>query len=220
MTDASLSSQPKPDGARLAGGVLTAAAIGSFVLLALHPGGTATDFAGILRQEAAGQTMDAIVHGGFIALLSVEMVCYLVLTLRLKRLSALAGMVFFAVGVALLSGSLVTDGLVIPAIAAKYLPVPAKLETARSLFVLCESFIRVLMPMGLAFQAAAMAAWGWALLRSGMARVVGVCGLVAGVALLAALGAQMANPLVPMAAIAALALWALALGVVMMRKVG
>ncbi len=134
-------------------GVLTAAAIGSFVLLALHPGGTATDFAGILRQEAAGQTMDAIVHGGFIALLSVEMVCYLVLTLRLKRFGLRAWC--SSRWVALLSGSLVTDGLVIPAIAAKYLPVPAKLETARGLFVLCESFIRVLMPMGLAFQAAA-----------------------------------------------------------------
>jgi hypothetical protein len=219
MTDISLA-QAQPDGARIAGGLLAAAAIGSFVLLALHPEGSATDFAGVLRQEAAGQTMDAIVHGGFIALLSVEIVCYLLLTLRLKRLSALAGMVFFAVGVALLSGSLVTDGLVIPAIAAKYLPVPAKLETARSLFVLCGSFIRVLMPMGLAFQAAAMAAWGWALLRSGVARVLGVCGLAAGGALLAAIGVQAQSPLVPMAAIAALALWALSVGVVMMRKMG
>ncbi|HEX3672931.1 MAG TPA: hypothetical protein VHU87_01535 [Rhizomicrobium sp.] len=67
MTDTSLS-QAQPGGARLAGGLLAAAAIGSFVLLALHPDGSATDFAAVLRQEAAGQTMDAIVHGGFIAL--------------------------------------------------------------------------------------------------------------------------------------------------------
>ncbi|HEX3672930.1 MAG TPA: hypothetical protein VHU87_01530 [Rhizomicrobium sp.] len=149
-----------------------------------------------------------------------EIVCYLVLTLRLRRLTALAGMAFFAVGVALLSGSLVTDGLVIPAIAAKYVALPAKLETARSLFLLCSSFIRVLMPMGLAFQAAAMAAWSWALLRSGVARALGVCGLAAGGALLAAIGAQAQNPLVPMAAIGVLALWALGVGVVMMWKMG
>ncbi|HEY2071360.1 MAG TPA: hypothetical protein VGG48_17515 [Rhizomicrobium sp.] len=210
MTDQPAIAAASP--ARLTGLILAAAGAASFVLLANHPDGAAKDFAGVLAGEAANRTMDAIVHGGFIVLLGVQMVCYAAFS---ARRAGFAGLVLFAMGTAFLCGSLVTDGLVIPAIAAKYLPMPAKLEYARSLFVLCGSFIAVLMPMGLAFQSAGVAAWGVGLLRTG-SRVAGAAGLLIGGGLLAALVLQPMNPFAAMAGIVGLAVWAIVAGVAML----
>ena len=74
---------------------------------------------------------------------------------------------------------------VTPAVAAKYLAAPAKIEFAKSLFVLIGTLIGLLMPLGLMFQSAAIAAWGWALVASRMSRVLGVIAMIAGVGLVA-----------------------------------
>jgi hypothetical protein len=210
---------PPRDGKPIIGAALIATAVASLALLANHPGGNAHDFPGLLQEEAANRVMDAVVHGGFVVVLAIQLVCYAVFAARMRRTAALAALIFFAAGTASLSASLVTDGLVIPAIAAKYLPVPAKYDAARSLFALCGILIGFLMPIGLGFQAAATAAWGWALLRAGAARVAGVAGLVLGALILGGLGAQAANPFVLMGSIAAMALWALAMGVLGVRRV-
>jgi hypothetical protein len=210
--------EPKRDGKPIVGTVLIATALASAGLLLSHPGGNAHDFAGVLRDEAANRLTDAIVHGGFVVVLAVQLVCYAVLALRLNRTAALAGFIFFAIGAAFLSASMVTDGLVIPAIAAKYLPTPAKYDAARSLFVLCGIFIGFLMPAGIAFQSAAVAAWGWAMHRSGAATVTGAFGVLMGGALLGGLVATAGNPMVLMGGIGAMALWALIAGVLMARK--
>ena len=60
---------PPRDGKPITGAVLIATAAASLVLLVNHPGGQARDFAGVLQEEAANRMMDALVHGGFVAVL-------------------------------------------------------------------------------------------------------------------------------------------------------
>jgi len=208
--------------ARGPGLLLIAAGIGSVLLLASHPeGGAAKDFAGVLKAEAAEQFMDAVVHGGFIVVLAVELFCYAIFSARMKvSAAATAGLVLFGVGAAFLSASMLLDGLVTPALAAKYLAAPNKIEFAKSMFVLVGTLIRFLMPIGLAFQSAAVAAWGLALFTSRTSRIAGAFGMIVGVLLLVAFAATASamNPMVLMGAIAVLALWAAVAGVVMVRR--
>jgi len=212
-------SDAKPEtGKPITGAVLVAAALASVALLAIHPGGAAHDFPSLLQEEAANRTADAVVHGGIIVVLAVELVCYAVFARRLDRTSALAALIFFAMGTAFFSGAMVLDGLTIPALAAKYLPVPAKYDAAKSLFALCGILIQFLMPLGLGFQAASVAAWGWTLIRARTARIAGGIGLVAGAAVLAGLALQPTNPFVAMGGVAAIALWALVTGVLGIRR--
>jgi len=203
---------------RAAGFLAMASAIATVALFMAHPESPAHDFAGVLRDEASGRVADAVVHGGFIAVLALQTVCYAVLSRRLERLTALAGMVFFAFGAAFLSASMVLDGLVTPALAARYLAAPEKIEYARALFVLVGALIGWLMPLGLAFQAAAVMAWGFAL-AAVRRRIVGVAAVLGGGAMLA--GLATGNPLATIAALLGMALWAAASGALMAwRKAG
>ncbi len=211
----------RPSPTRAVGVLAIATGIAAFGLLAFHPGGNATDFAGVLKEEAANRAMDAAVHGGFIVVLALQAVVYAVFCDRLgwQRPSTLAGFVFFCAGTAFLAASMLLDGLVTPALAARYVAKPDKIESARTLFVLIGTLIGLLMPVGLAFQSAAIAAWGWALTGAGH-RVTGLFGLAVGIATLAAVGFASMNPLVLMGAIAGSALWAAAVGIGMVRGHG
>ena len=210
-----------PPARRSVGVLAIATGIAALALLANHPGGTATTFADVLKEEAANRLADGIVHGGFIAVLALQMVCYAVFSRRLglQRTAALAGLIFFAIGAAFLAGSMMLDGLVTPAVAAKYLAAPAKIEFAKSLFVLIGTLIGFLMPLGLMFQSAAIAAWGWALVASGLSRVLGVIAMVAGAGLVAVLATSFAamNPFVLMGAMAVMAAWAMTVGATLLR---
>jgi hypothetical protein len=211
-----------PSPTRGVGLVAIATGIVGFSLLAAHPMGDAKTFADVLANEAANRGTDALVHGGFIVVLALQLVCYSVFSARLglSRISTLAGLVLFAVGAAFLCGSMLLDGLVTPAIAARYVAKPDKIENARTLFVLIGTMVSFLMPIGLAFQSAAIACWGWTLTAGGSSRVIGFIGLSLGVVLIAALGVGTAtlNPLALMAAIAATALWAILVGMLLLRR--
>jgi hypothetical protein len=199
-----------------------ATGVAAFALLAGHPEAAAKTFADVLRNEAAGRLADAIVHGGFIVVLALQTVCYAALSARIgwRRVTALAGMVLFAFGAAFLAASMVLDGLVTPALAARYVSEPANIDFAKALFRLVGTLIGLLMPIGLAFQSAAIAAWGWALAASGVSRIAGVLGLVLGGAVFAALAATAGamSPLVLMGGIAATSLWAIVAGIVLLRR--
>jgi hypothetical protein len=163
--------------------------------------------------------MDALVHGGFIVVLALQLICYAALTRSLAlHMSAVAGMIFFTIGTVFMCGSLFLDGLVTPAIAAHYVMKPDKIESARVIFVLLGTMVSFLMPIALMFQSAAVAAWGWALTANGW-RVIGTLGLGLGGLFLVALPAAfvMMNPIVLMGAIAAMAIWAVGVGVFLMR---
>ena len=56
---------------RAIGLLLIASSVASLLLLANHPGGSAHSFADTLKQEAANRGIDALVHGGFIAVLAI-----------------------------------------------------------------------------------------------------------------------------------------------------
>lgn len=205
--------------ARAAGILSIATGIATLALLANHPGGDAHTFADVLKDEAANRTIDAIVHGGFVVVLALQAICYATLSARIGR-GAIAGLVFFAFGAAFLSASMVLDGLVTPALAVKYLAAPQKIEFAKSLFALVGTLIGLLMPIGLAFQSAAVGAWGVALMTSGISRIAGIIGLALGAAALVALAAMAGtmNPLVLMGTLAVTAVWAVTAGFVLLRE--
>jgi hypothetical protein len=215
----------KEPGTVLTGALAIVTGIASLGLLAMHPGGQAQDFAGVLQEEAANRVKDALVHGGFIIVLTVQLTCYAILSRRIgfPRPLVMAGLVFFAAGAAFLCGSMVIDGLVTPAIAAKYATVPAKADFAKSLFVMSGALVAALMPLGLFFQSIGVALWGLSLLRKpSPSRAAGILGVTIGAVVVGGLietvGAM--DPIVLMGGIAALALWAFAVGVLLCGRTG
>jgi hypothetical protein len=208
--------------------LLVAAACASIVLLAFHPGDSATDFVGVLRNEAADQRANAIVHGGFVVLLAIEFVCLAALSMRLglARAAVVAGLTFFAAGAAAFAASLLIDGLAIPAIAVKYLAAPAaKLDNAKALFILCGALIQSLQPVGILFQWAAVACWSVVLVRM-KSRLTGVLGLLLAASIAAMFLLPLAIPslsflggaTILIAGLLGQALWLAAVGVGMIRQ--
>ena len=203
---------------RASGVVLMLAGALEIVLLALHPESSARDFAGMLHEEANGRLADALVHGGFIVLLGVQLVGYRMLSLRLgaDRTSVVAAGVFFAMGTAALSASLFIDGLLVPRLAQRFVAATAaQQDAARPIFAFAGSAIGLLMPIGLAFQGVGIVAWSIRLL--GVARFTGGVALLLGMATLLAAIASTASPVFVMAAIPATALWS-GLGGFLLRR--
>ena len=211
--------------ARGPGAALIVCALASVALLAGHPAGGASPLlADVLRSEAAQRLPDAIVHGGFVLVLAIELIGFAALAVRLgaARTAVLAAMVFFLIGAGLLAASMIVDGLITPAVAARYAMAPlAKQEAARALFVLIGEAIRVLMPMGLAFQGAAALAWGTALIARPTARISSAVALAAGAAILLAAAASLwiPSPHLLMLALLGQAVWTFAAGVMLWRCV-
>ncbi|HEY2708588.1 MAG TPA: hypothetical protein VGI95_11105 [Caulobacteraceae bacterium] len=203
------------------GAALIACAVASVGLLMAHPsGGASHELADVLKAEAAQALPDAIVHGGYVLVLAVELVGFLGLATRIgtRRPAVLAALVFAVVGAALLAASMIADGLITPAIATRYAPAPAaKQEGARAILVLIGAAINVLMPMGLAFQGAAAVAWSTALMRK--ARIAGLAALALGVAVLVAAWFSLDPAGMPglLAALIATAVWTLIAGVLLWR---
>jgi hypothetical protein len=208
--------------ARLAGLMLVACGVASVVLLAGHPGDAGPPvLAAVLKREAAQALPDAVVHGGFVLVLVLELVGFAALAVRAGpwRTPVIAAMVFMLAGAGLLSASMIADGLVTPGIAARYATAPAdKQEPARALLVLLGSTIRVLMPAGLAFLGASALAWSAALIpAAGRARIGGWVGLAcaAVVGLATWLSLQSADMMGLMFALLGSAAWAVTAGVLL-----
>jgi hypothetical protein len=210
------------------GVLLVAAACASIVLFAFHPGESATDFVGVLRNEAADQRANAIVHGGFVVLLAIEFACLATLSMRLglERAAVVAALTFFAAGGAAFAASILIDGLAIPAIAVKYLATPeAKLDNAKALFILCGALIHSLQPIGILFQWAAVACWSVVLIRM-KPRLVAILGLLFAASIAAMFLLPLAIPslsflggaTILIAGLLGQALWLAAVGVRMIRQ--
>jgi len=202
---------------RAAGITLIVAFLATVALFAAHPAESgATIFAEVLKNEARDAFVDAVVHGGFIAVIAVELVCFAVFAARLGflRILPLAGFIFTATGLGFIMGSMLMDGLVVPAIAQRFAGVAAqRLDMAHTLVIFCGTVIRVLLPIGMLFQAAGICAWSIALAgRPGVVRGIAVAGLLASILLVAAVGASAMSPPALMAGFAVTALWALAIG--------
>jgi hypothetical protein len=206
---------------RITGVVILATGVLAIALLLNHPAQHATDFPSLLKEEATNRTVNGIVHGGFVLLLPIQIVCYAVFSriLGFARALSIAGIVFFTTGAAIQIADLLVDGLLIPAMAQRYLAAPPdQLTYARTLFSLCETAIRILMPLGLGFQAAAVIAWGTSMMHKArgnglLAVAFGLLAFSANVAA-ATTGAQH----LWLVAIVFLELWAIATGVFLMRR--
>jgi hypothetical protein len=150
--------------------------------------------------------------------MAIQIACYAIFSSRLLRTAnaGIAGLVTFCFGAALLSGSTLIDGLALPAIAARYVGIPTKIESARLLYVFGGTLISILMPLGIGFQSAGILGWSAGLLRTGR-RIAGLAGLVLGLAILASTIAATftKNPMALMAGIAGLAVWAAIAGITM-----
>jgi hypothetical protein len=207
-------------------GAFALCGLATLVLLANHPASAAHDFAGVLREEAGNQLADGIVHGGFIFVLATLIVCFAQLARLLGsgRAPVVVMTVAFTIGCAALMGSMLVDGLVIPAVAARYLNVvaPEQLAAAKALFVFAGTLISVLMPMGIAFQSVAMLSLG-ALLVAGPPRHrgTGIAGVSLGTVILVLLAATAAGmpPHVLLLSIALTAGWYLILAALLWRGI-
>jgi hypothetical protein len=197
--------------------LLTAAAAGSLVLLAFHPSEGGATFAEVLRSQAASRAESAIVHGGFAALLIIEVMALAILVLQARRPPSIAGTVLFAFGAIALSGSQITDGILLPTVAAKYAALSADIEFAKALFTLCWAIIGVLMPAGLILLSAGVVFWGIGLAHDRHTRINGFIGIASGLGAAVSVGVLRLQPLTIMGAIVGLNSWLLFLGITAVR---
>jgi hypothetical protein len=205
-------------------GAFASCALATLILLASHPAPAGHGLAGLIRAAAGARLRDALVHGGFIAILAVLIVSVVFLSRRLgaERVPVVAALVSFAIGCGALMLSMIVDGFAVPAIAARFEGAtdPSELRVAEALLILCGTLIRCLMPAGLAFQAAALAGWSAALASAGgRGRAVGMLG--AATALFLGAAALLAPPslaphLLP-GGIALQSVWYLALAALLAR---
>lgn len=203
---------------RLVGALTIGTAIASLALLGAHPNEQARGFAEVVQEEARNQQQNLIVHGGYIVVLSVQLVCFGFLSSCVShaRLAPRAAMTFFAIGAAWTCAALFFDGLVTPLIAMRYVEQP---YAASPLFALIRSIVRCAMPIGFGFQALAVLCWSVAMLASRL-RVSSGLACVLGVAftLAAAAVATSGMPMAFTAAFVAIGLWAAIAGFVLLRS--
>jgi hypothetical protein len=215
----SISREPRVLGAAFA---LCGAAC--LMLMLNHPRNPVQTFPDLLKSEAQNQFVDAFVHGGFMVTLGVLAVCMVLLGRRLgsTKVSVVIGLMAFLAGCAVLAASMTLDGLVTPALAARFAGTDnaEDLHTAKTLFILLGMLIRFLMPIGFLLQFIAMFSLSSVVVRNrGLARLAGVFGLLAAliwaVALTAAPAALAMH--VALGGILLQAIWYLMLSTVLFR---
>ena len=201
---------------------LTVCALASLTLLANHPGGNPGSFADLIKDEAAHQVVDGVVHGGFVITLVALIICFVLLSrlLGLAKNSVVIGLVCFCAGCGALIASMVLDGFATPAIAVRFAGVN-DLQPAKTLFILVGTLIRFLMPMGLLFQFVAMFSWSWAIVKGpGLSRAVGLLGSVVAIILIVAIFAiptAMAAHVI-LGGVALQAIWYLAIAALLFNR--
>jgi hypothetical protein len=200
----------------------TVCALASLTLLANHPIGNPKSFADLIKDEAAHQIIDGVVHGGFCITLVALIICFVFFSrfLGSAKPSVVIGLVCFCAGSGALIASMVLDGFAIPAIAVRLAGVD-DLQSAKTLFILVGTLIGFLMPMGLLFQFIAMLSWSWAIVkRPGFARAVGLFGSVVAIVLIVAIFAiptAMAAHVI-LGGVALQAIWYLAIAALLFNR--
>jgi hypothetical protein len=200
----------------------TVCALASLTLLANHPNGSPGGFADLIKNEAAHQVIDGVVHGGFVATLVALIICFVLWSrfLGLAKPTVVIGLVCFCVGCGALIASMVLDGFATPAIAVRFAGTD-DLQPAKTLFVLVGTLIRFLMPMGLLFQFVALLSWSSVIVKGpGFARAVGLVGPLVAIFLVVAIFAvpsQMAAHVI-LAGVALQAIWYLAIAALLFKS--
>lgn len=179
---------------RLLAALFATCAIAFVVLLAAHPGGNPHTIAESVALEISTEQVGRIVHGGAILVLMLLLSAHVAFarTTAPATLAATIAVVLFGAGSVLLTGSLVVDGFVVPALA--HLFVAAKDSSAQSgiesQIQFAGAVIGVLMPMGLAvFGASAIAYTRPLMSLGGRARYSGLAVGAAGLGTVLLIGA-------------------------------
>jgi hypothetical protein len=200
----------------------TLCALSGLTLLANHPSGSPGSFADLIKDEAAHQVIDGVVHGGFVVTLVALVICFVLLSrfLGLAKTPVVIGLVCFCVGCGALIASMVLDGFATPTIAVRFAGTD-DLQPAKTLFVLIGTLIRFLMPMGLLFQFVAMLSWSSAIVKGpGLPRAVGLFGLAVAISLIIAIFATPAVKAahVILGGIALQSIWYLAIAALLFKS--
>lgn len=210
-----------PTSARALPVLLAAAAVLMLALLLAHPHEQAHTFAELIEFEIDHRLIDAVVHGGMIAVLVLLLAAHRGVGRLVDPGSVCVAVAVtaFATGCGLLIASLVLDGFTVPALAqqshaAREVSVQHAIQVQIGF---CGTLIGILMPLAiLAFSASAVA-WVGALVRlGGAARLVGwiagAAGMITAVLIIAAMPG--ASPHVLMGSFLLVALWQFALALV------
>ena len=164
-------------------------ALVSMTLLSNHPRGGTGSLAVLIKDEAAHQAIDGVVHGGFGVTLVALIICFVLLSrfLGLAKTPVVIGLVCFCTGCSALIASMVLDGFASPAIAVRFVGAD-DLQPAKTIFILLETLIGLLMPTGLLFQSVAILSWSSVIVKgAGLRRTVGTFGLATAILLIVAI---------------------------------
>jgi hypothetical protein len=201
-------------------------ALATLLLLANHPGNGAHSLADLIKSEARNQLIDGLVHGGFIVILGALIVCFVFLSryLGAARTPVVIGLVAFCIGSGALMASMTLDGFATPAIAVRLAGTDSADNPvmAKTLLILVGALVRILMPMGMLFQSAAMFSWSSVIVRHRglLPRAAGAFGLAVAVSLIVAVVAvptAMATHVL-LSGIVLQAIWYFALAAVLFRR--
>ena len=197
-------------------------AVASLTLLANHPRGGTGGLAILIKDEAAHQSIDGVVHGGFGITLVALVVCFVVLSrlLGFAKTPVIIGLVCFCTGCSALMASLALDGFAIPAMAVRFAGVD-DLQPARTIFILLQSLIGLLMPTGLLFQLVAMIGWSSVIVKgAALRRAVGAFGLATAILLIVAIVAAPAGmaPHLALGGVILQSIWYLAIAALLLDR--
>jgi hypothetical protein len=209
---------------RQLGALFAAGAIALVLLLLFHPHEHLHAFSDIVEFEIRRRLVNELVHGGAIAVFLLLLAGHVALArlLSTATIPVAVAVTAFGGGCALITASLVPDGLVVPALALQYhaaqdLNLQPSIE---ELMRFCWTSIRILMPMALLSFAVSALAWCAPLLRAGRrsrlaGAASGVTGLIIGVTIAAT--ALSPSDHAVLGSLLLVALWHLALAVALIR---
>jgi hypothetical protein len=189
-------------------------------LFLLHPAEHAIDFAGMMKEEVTNRAMSGLIHGGFVAILGIQLACFAIFSGRLgwQRSLVIAAITFYALGSVFRGMGILANGILIPAMAVHYADASAAtIESLRGSVYLVAMIDQWFGFAGSAFQAAGILAWGAALFA--VSRTTGVLAVVIGGAMAASLIVSLiGSPMLAMLSIAGLILWALVAGLALVVR--
>jgi len=202
----------------LAGGSVLATAIAM-----IHPEIAGSDLTGVLRQMRVSAVLNAWVHGTLIALYLVQVAGFLGLSrqLGLGRPIVILAMVAYSAGVLAMMGAVVINGFALAMFAGRYAQfAPDQGFAIASSINLAGSISASWAGIGAIATSGALAAWSCVILgRGGVARAIGVIGIMLGIATVAMLitGTLILNVHGFLLLVVSQTAWTIAIGIQLIR---
>ena len=224
MHDDSLRTAPSSRQAALAGAILAVATLLEIAAMAHHPSVHSSNAADAVRQIGELSALSGWVHGSLLALMLIAAYGLSEFAVRrdLRRPLIRAGAIAYAAGVLVMLGAAMVSGFIISDLVA-YTPhaTATDLQINAQILTLCRILNQTWAKFGAIAMSAGIGLWSVDLLRdTGIARALGVLGLVAGLLpALAIIFGWMHLDVHGMTAVVLMqAVWCVAVGVAMVRS--